>query len=143
MKKYILVLSILLVVITGCGNKNSNSSNNAKTINDKFKSGGYKEASSNYFIKTESDESYMLFDLNEKTITYDSEKDDSQLEYNIMDNTAWMYGCRYHYDDDTTTNDGKGFGECDEDTIKFLKNSKVVLVSELKRLDITYDELKK
>ncbi len=134
-KKLGLFLFISLILLTGCSN------NTNKSISDKLKSGGYQELLSTY-TKHENDGSYIIIDLSEKTIVYHSEKDDSQLEYNVIDNTAWMYGCRYHYDDNTTTNDGEGFGECDNDTINFLKNSKSIIDNELKKLNISYDDLK-
>lgn len=134
-KKLGLFLFISLILLTGCSN------NTNKSISDKLKSGGYQELLSTY-TKHENDGSYIIIDLSEKTIVYHSEKDDSQLEYNVIDNTAWMYGCRYHYDDNTTTNDGEGFGDCDNDTINFLKNSKSIIDNELKKLNISYDDLK-
>ena len=135
-KSFVSLLFIFALMLTGCGSDKSE-----KTIGDKLKENGYNEIASAY-IKHEKDGSYISIDLNEKTIIYNSEKDDSQLEYNVLDNTSWMYGCRYHYDDDTTTNDGEGFGDCDDDTVNFLKNSKSVIDDELKRLNISYDDLK-
>lgn len=137
MKKGVIgLIFIFSLMLVGCG-----SGKNEKAIGEKLKANGYNEIASSY-IRHENDGSYIIINLNEKTIVYSSEKDDAQLEYNILDNTSWMYGCRYHYDSDTATNDGEGFGDCDDDTISFLKNSKSIIDDELSRLNISYDDLK-
>ena len=155
MKKSLIfsIASLFLIFgTTGCGNDeskennndtNNNSQNNTEvTLDKKLTSNGYSMIVKNQYQKNLGNESYYLFDLDNKTITYNSEEDDSQSVYEVKNNTAWMYGCRYHYDDDTTTNDGEGFGDCDDDTISFLKKTKTTLDNELKQLNITYEDLK-
>lgn len=140
MKKYLSMLLISLIVIsmTACNNSDKKE---GKTISQKLKDAGYKEIVSGEF-KKEKDKNFFIISVKEKTITFNNEEKDYQIEYSITNDDAWMYGCRYHYADKTTTNDGEGFGECNDKTINQLIEGKEKIDEELKSSNITIDELK-
>lgn len=149
MKKIIISLTAFMLCfsLTGCGNDNKTDldkkqDSSSKSIIDIFKENNYKTIADGYYQKTEDNGNYYLFSIDERTITYNSDEEDYQIEYNWKDNTAWEYGCKYHYDDNTTTNDGEGMGECDKETINQLVEGKKKIDNELNRLGITIDDLK-
>ncbi len=143
MKKILICLFSLGICLslTGCGNSNTDK-NSPKNLSDILKNNEYNLITEGYYQKTDSYGSYYLFSINEKTITYNNAEEDYQIEYNWTDNTAWEYGCKYHYDNNTTTNDGEGMGECDEETINQLVEGKKNIDDELKKLNLTINDLK-
>lgn len=143
MKKILICLFSLGICLslTGCGNSNTDK-NSPKNLSDILKNNEYNLITEGYYQKTDSYGSYYLFSINKKNITYNNAEEDYQIEYNWTDNTAWEYGCKYHYDNNTTTNDGEGMGECDEETINQLVEGKKNIDDELKKLNLTINDLK-
>lgn len=152
MKKTIIISLISIMILCGCNSKSETTKkeNNNKNTNQSEKinidtvltNNKYEKISENIYQRTFDGDNYFYIELDNKTITYNDELDDYQIKYDIVNNTADMYGCRYHFDDNTTTEDGDGIGGCNDDTIAQIKEGKSKIDKEIKKLNINYTDIK-
>ena len=133
-------------ILTACGSETNQVSDkntsDDKSVKEILLENNYKEIATNQYQKVQDDGSYILISMDDKKIILNDAQEDSQIEYNVNDNTAWEYGCRYHYDNGTTSNDGEGYGECDNSTIQQLITGKQKIDDELNSLNLNLDDLK-
>lgn len=148
MKKFLSLLFVfgMIFSLVGCGSDNDTSKNDSKktdktTYQEKLKDAGFKENVENeaYELNLENGNKVYVFP-SDGYINFENNVDDAQIKYMYNDGYADMYGCRLH-DDGSTTEDGEGFGECQDETVSIMKQDKAVLDEIMKDANIDYSEL--
>ncbi|MFV0382358.1 MAG: hypothetical protein ACK5KR_09115 [Breznakia sp.] len=146
MKRLFSLVLVLGLFLTGCGSAEDDNDikeqENDSSYQEKLKEAGFKENMENQIYELDLDNGDKVFVfVDDGYINYENNEDDAQISYYFKDNYADMYGCRYHYEDDSYTEDGAGTGGCIDETVDILKKDKEKIDKVFKDAKIKYEEI--
>ena len=149
MKKLLCLLLVFLMAfgMMACGNDTDGGNSDTpvedtRTYQEKLIEYGFQETIQNtlYQFDLENGNRVVVIIVDEQ-IDFQNKIADTQISYDYINNTAYMYGCIYNYGDDTYTEDVDSVGACTESTVDTLKNDKLEIDAVMTAAGLDYSEL--